>query len=190
MWEYVYYVYAPEEIEQWEELNDYHLRNIEYGYRHDSLPYHKILLIEQIREILNEIRHQFPESTLYNKNGLDKCLNEKIHNTTFLKIAWESETVVDNINTEFGYSYTSNYYPKFIIEKVQCQDCWVEFYLLKRIDLENSHYSNILYFEVSNILNYEKWEALKEFYAENGLTEKQAEVIAKSRLGIPLKEST
>ena len=190
MWEYVYYVYFPEEIEEWEDLNDNHLRNIEYGYRHESLPYYKTLLIQQIREILNEIRQQFPESTLYNKNGLDKCLNEKIHNTTFLKIVWESETVVQNINTGFGYNNTSNYYAKFIIEKAQCQDCWVEFYLLKRIDLENSNYNNIVYSEVSKLLWHEKWEALKEFYAENGLTDIQAEVIAKSKLEIPLKKST
>ncbi|KKN41749.1 hypothetical protein LCGC14_0720180 [marine sediment metagenome] len=190
MWEYVYYVYFPEEIEDWEELNDYHLRNIEYGYRHESLPYYKILLIQQIREILSEIRHQFPESTLYNKNGLDKCINEKIHNITFLRVVWESETVVKNTSTGFGYGHTSNYYPKYIIEKAQCRDCWVEFYILKRIDLENSNYNSIIYSEVSKLLWHEKWEALKEFYSENGLTDNQAEVIAKSKLGIPLKKST
>lgn len=210
MWNLIYYFFFPEEINNWEELKSEHLKGV-LSYDFESLPNYKILLLQQIRALFSEIRDDFPSETILDKNGLNKCLFEKEHDTEILEVIWESKSqikVADHIDQNiyrpvFGLESKKESFPNFRVDRVRCKRCNTEFFILREAIIEEkkngiwdtiystfSQNASISYISKTNNLFYENWKALQELYEIHGLTENQAEVAAKLNFEIPLKHST
>ncbi len=211
MWEFILYIYYPESINMKNELNSSNLINIiQYDLTNDNISHYKYLLIYEVREIFNKIYDEFPDSTLQDKNGLDRCLSENIHEPEFQDVIWESESLIQikkhidhNVYRQFiGLEQKQFQFPKYRIEKVRCEICWTDFFrvtkgVIERVDntLDKlytalSQNKSIMYIPLDNNLWDDDWKALKELFKLYGLTDNQAEVIAKIKLSIPLKKST
>lgn len=211
MWELISYVYYPEDIDMKSELNGAHLKKIiQFDLSYNNIPQFIHILIQEIREIFNRIYNEFPESTLLEKDGLERCLSESIHEIELQNVIWESDSLIQvkehidqNALRQFvGLDQKKYEFPKYRIEKVRCGKCWTDFYRLTQgIILRTESTWDKLYiaFSQDKLINYnsinnklwdEAWEALKELFEQHGLTENQAEVVAKIKLGIPLKKST
>jgi hypothetical protein len=113
------------------------------------------------------------------------------------------EHINQNVIRQFvGLEQKQFQFPKYRIERVRCQICWTDFYRLTKGNIEKiekswdrlyltfSQDKLIKYIPITHDLWDEKWIALKEMFKLHGLTENQAEVVAKIKLGIPLKKST
>lgn len=210
MWDLTYNFYFPDYINEWDDLNSDHLKEV-LSYDFSEVPKYKILIIQQIRSLFADIRNLFPEHTLLNKNGLNKCLYKKVHDTEFLEVVWESKSqiyVANHINQNIyrpilALEPKNEEFPKFKIDKVRCKNCTTIFYILIEAVIEEknngvwdkiystfSQNTSIKYVNISNNLYDENWKALQELFNTHGLTKNQAEVAAKLNFEIPLKHST
>ena len=210
MWKLVYYFYFPEYIDDWEDLNPEHLKDV-LSYNFSEVSEYKTLLIQQIRSLFTEIRDQFPDHTLLDKNGLNKCIIKEKHDTELLEVIWESESQIEvsnHINQNIyrpllTLEQKRERFPKYKIDKVRCKNCYTVYYILmeavlveKKNDIWDKIYStfsqdtSIRYKGKTRNLYNENWRALSELFEIHGLTKNQAEVAAKLNFEIPLKDST